>query len=136
MEHGKELEDSFAQAKTIILITFSLNGEAHERPMVNINSSPYIVMDFTTYKNTRKVEDIKNNQNVTIKFPAINPGEYFEISGKAEFESDSLVQQKWEFWYSELHTWSRAFFWFPRFIHHSNWAIIKVIPSSVKKIKV
>jgi general stress protein 26 len=133
--NSKVLEDSFTQAQTVILTTYGVNGEKHERPMVNLNKSPYNAMDFTTYKNTRKVDDIKNNPEVSIKFPGIDQGEYFEIYGKAEFEPDTIVQEKWEFWYNEVHPWSKAYFWFPRFIHHSNWTIIRIIPSYVKKIE-
>jgi general stress protein 26 len=134
MEHIEGLESSFVEAKTVILTTFGIDGEKHERPMANLNKSPYNAMDFTTYKNTRKVEDIKQNSLVLITFPGRAEGEYFEISGRAEFEPDAVVQEKWEFWYSEMHPWAKAFFWFPRFIHHSNWTLIRVIPSSVKKI--
>ncbi|MGD0805698.1 MAG: pyridoxamine 5'-phosphate oxidase family protein [Candidatus Bathyarchaeia archaeon] len=134
MEHLEGLEECFANAKTIIFTTFGIDGEKHERPMVNTNNSPYEVMNFNTYKNTRKVEDIKYISDVLIKFPGRIDGEYFEISGRADFEPDAFVQEKWEFWYSEMHPWAKAFFWFPRFIHHSNWAIIKVVPLSVKKL--
>ena len=136
MEHIEGLEDSFTKAKTVILTTFGVNGEKHERPMVNVNKSPFQAMEFTTYKNTRKVEDIKNNSEISFKFPERVDSEYFEISGRAEFESDAIVQERWEFWYSEMHPWAKALFWFPRFIHHSNWTIIRMIPLSVKKIRI
>ncbi len=136
MEHIEGLEASLKKAKIVTLTTYGISGEKHERPMVNINKSPYKSMDFTTYKNTRKVEDIKHNSEVSIKFPGADVSEYFEIFGKAEFETDAVVQEKWEFWYSEMHSWAKALFWFPRFIHHSNWTIIRVVPSSARKSRV
>jgi general stress protein 26 len=134
MEFLEGLDTCFKNSRIVILTTFGIDGEKHERPMLNLNEDPYSPMDFNTYKNTRKVEDIKNNSDVLIKIPGQFEGEYFELSGKADFEPDAVVQEKWEFWYSEMHPWAKLFFWFPRFIHHSNWAIIKVVPLSVKKL--
>ena len=136
MENIEGLKASLAKAKVVTLTTYGVDGEKHERPMVNINKNPYESMDFTTYKNTRKVEDIRHNSEVSIKFPGREEGEYFEVFGRAEFESDAVVQEKWEFWYSEMHSWAKSFFWFPRFIHHSNWAIIRVVPFSARKIRI
>ena len=69
MENIEGLKAGFAKAKVVTLTTYGIDGEKHERPMVNINKNPYGSMDFTTYKNTRKVEDIRHNSEVSIKFP-------------------------------------------------------------------
>jgi len=134
MERIEGFGEGFVNAKTIMMTTFGRDGERHDRPMMNLNRSPYEPMDFTTYKETRKVEDILGNPEIIIGFPGRTEDEYFEITGRAGFEPDDYVQERWEFWYSELHPWAKAFFWFPRFLHHGNWAIIRVYPELARRL--
>ena len=134
MEKIDGLEESFIEAKVVLLTTYSSSDEKTVRPMLNMNVNPYKVMSFTSYKKSRKVEEILKNNTVSITFPSKFEGKKFEITGKAEFERDESVQDKWVFWYSEMHPWSQNLFWFPRYLHHSNWTIIDVHPVSAKLI--
>jgi hypothetical protein len=48
MERIEGFGEGFVNAKTIMMTTFGRDGGRHDRPMVNLNKSPYEPMDFTT----------------------------------------------------------------------------------------
>jgi len=134
MKEIEGMRDAFKHAKIVNLTTFS-NKEEKSRPMTNFNDDPYEVIWFPTDKNTRKVEDIKKNPKVLITFPSSKKCEYFEIEGKAEFEKEAVVAEKWQWWYLYWHPEQKDRFWFPTDEHVANRAIINVYPISARVVK-
>ena len=129
------MKDEFKQAKLVFLTTFDKDGSSKSRAMTNYNEDPYEMMWFPTFKETKKVEHIKNNPKVLITFPSSNEGEFYEIEGTAELEDEREVDKKWKWWYLS---------WLPdeKFRHRitsdapfTNHAIINVHPKSVKMVK-
>ncbi len=126
------LED-FKKARVVYLTTFS-DGEERSRQMTNLNDDPYKVMWFPTYKDTRKVEDIEKNHRVLLTFPSSREEEYYEIEGRAEFESEEVTAQKWRWWYLYWHPGQRRRFWFPGGAHYPDRVIINVHPKSARVV--
>lgn len=135
MEELLGLQESLKKARVILLTTYSENGEEHIRQMTNFNENPYTMMWFTTYTNTRKVEDVKKNPKVLLTVPATKRGGFYEIEGKAELEKQDVVEEKWSWWY--LYWWPEQSdrFWFRRNGRHPDWAIINVHPISARLVK-
>lgn len=127
------LED-FKQARIVYLTTFK-DGEERSRPMTNLNEDPYRMMWFPTYRNTRKVENIIGNPKVLITFPSSKDDEYYEIEGRAEFESERVTAEKWRWWYLYWHPSQRRRFWFPGGIKSPDRIIINVYPKSARIIR-
>lgn len=134
MKEIKGLLEDFKQTKIVFLTTFSEEGE-RSRPMTNFNENPYKVMWFPTYRNTRKVEDIKKNPKVLITFPSSREGEFYEIEGRAEFEDEKITAEKWRWWYLYWHPSQRDRFWFPAGKHYPDRMIINVYPISARVVK-
>jgi len=127
------LED-FKRAKGVFLTTFS-DGEERSRPMTNFNEDPYRAMWFPTYRDTKKVEDIKRNPKVLITFPSSREGEFYEIEGRAEFEDEGVTAEKWRWWYLYWHPSQRNRFWFPGGRHYPDRVIINIHPVSAKIVR-
>lgn len=134
MKEIEGIRDDFKLAKIVYLTTFS-DGEERSRPMTNFNDDPYRVMWFPTYRDTRKVEDIKDNPKVLVTFPSSEEGEYYEIEGIADFETEEVVAEKWRWWYLYWHPAQRKRFWFPGGTHSSSRMIINVHPKSARVVK-
>jgi len=129
------MREEFKRARLVYLTTFSKDGRKRNRAMTNYNEDPYEMMWFPTFKETRKVEDIKRNPKVLVTFPSSKRGEFYEIEGMAKFEDEEVVREKWEWWY---------LFWLPdeefRFrittdAPITNRIIINVYPESAKIVK-
>jgi general stress protein 26 len=126
------LED-FKRARVVYMTTFR-NGEERNRPMTNLNEDPYNMMWFPTYRDTRKVKDIEENPRVLLTFPSSREEEYYEIEGRAEFESEEVTAQKWRWWYLYWHPGQRRRFWFPGGAHYPDRVIINVHPKSARVV--
>jgi general stress protein 26 len=129
------MKDEFKQAKLVYLTTFSEDDRKRNIAMTNYNEDPYNMMWFPTFKDSRKVKNIKNIPRVLITFPSSKKREFYVIEGKAELEADEVVNQKWEWWY---------LFWLPdeefQFritsdAPFTNHAIINVYPESARIVK-
>jgi general stress protein 26 len=92
-------------------------------------------MWFPTYRDTRKVEDIEKDPSVLLTFPSSREGEYYEIEGRAEFESEAVTAGKWQWWYLYWHPTQRRRFWFPGKTHYPNRVIINVHPKSARVVR-
>jgi general stress protein 26 len=99
MNEIKGMSEEFKNARIVYLTTFSEKDDRRNRPMTNFNDDPYRMMWFPSFKETRKVDDIRRNPRVVITFPSSKEGEFYEIEGKAEFEDDEVVKRKWKWWY-------------------------------------
>jgi general stress protein 26 len=93
------------------------------------------MMWFPTNRKSRKVEDIEKNQKALITFPSEDDDEYYEISGKAEFEDDRVTAEKWKWWYLFWHPAQRKRFWFPGGSGSPDRMIINVYPESARVVK-
>ena len=135
MNKIKGMREEFKWARLVYFTTFSENGRKRNRAMTNYNEDPYEMMWFPTFKETKKVEDIKKNPKVLITFPSSKKGEFYEIEGIAKLEDDEVVRDKWKWWY---------LYWIPdnefRFrittdAPITNRAIINVYPQSARTVK-
>jgi general stress protein 26 len=129
------LEENFKKARVVFLTTFSETGEAHVRQMTNLNEDPFKMMWFTSYTDSRKVEDVKRNPRVVIAFPSERRGDFFEIEGRAELERREVVEEKWDWWYLYWRPEQADMFWFPRNENHPEWTIINVYLVSARVVK-
>ncbi|MGD2142201.1 MAG: pyridoxamine 5'-phosphate oxidase family protein [Candidatus Bathyarchaeota archaeon] len=135
----KEIEgmaESFRKAKIVYLTTFE-DGEERSRPMTNFNEDPYKMFWFPTDADSRKVQDIKENPKVVVTFPSKKRSEYYEITGRAEFEDKAVTEEKWEWWYLYWHPGQRKRFWFPARADARRWKkmIINIHPESARVVK-
>ena len=131
MNEIEGMVEAFKQAKLVFLTTFS-DGKERTRPMTNFNEDPYQTMWFPTDRNTQKVKDITGNPRVLISFPCPEPGCFYEIEGEAEFEKQSIVDKKWEWWWLSWRPHQRSRFHFQREKSDPNRVIINIHPKSVK----
>jgi general stress protein 26 len=125
------MSESFKEAKIVMLTTFR-DGEKISRPMTNFNEDPYEMIWFPTDSKSRKVDDIKKNPEVLVQFPSSSEGKYYEISGKAEFEEESVAAQKWKWWYLYWHPHQRRRFLFRAGDDTSRRTIINIHPTSAR----
>ena len=95
------MQKAFQGAKLVYITSTSKIGDKHTRPMTNFNTSPYEPMWFPSFKYTRKMDDIKNNSQVTISFPTKEIDTWFKINGNASEASWEEVQEKWKWWFLE-----------------------------------
>ena len=135
MDQIKDMAVLFKNAKCVYLTTYSEKSEKRIRAMTNYNEDPYTMMWFPSFRDTRKVKDIKNNPKVLITVPGIKEDEFFEIEGRAELERDEVVQKKWKWWYLS---------WVPDEEHNfrlstdgpiTNRVIINIYPESARIVK-
>jgi len=125
----------FKNSKCVYLTTYSEKGEKRIRAMTNYNENPYNMMWFPSFRDTRKVKDIKNNPKVVVTFPSTKEGEFIEIEGRAELERDEVIPKKWKWWYLS---------WVPDEEHNyrlksdgptTNHVIINIYPESARIVK-
>lgn len=134
MKEIEGMREAFKQARVVYMTTFR-DGEERSRKMTNMNDDPYEMMWFPTYRDTRKVEDIKINPKVLLTFPSQRENEYYEIEGRAEFESDEVTAEKWLWWYLYWHPHQRNRFWFQREKKDPNRMIVNVYPKLARLVK-
>ena len=125
--------EDFKQARVVYLTTLR-DGEERSRPMTNFNEDPYSIM-VHTYRGTRKVDDINENQKLLFTFPSSKEGEYYEIEGRAECEDEGETSEKWKWRYLHWHPVQNRRFWFPRGTNYPDRMIINVYPKSVRVVK-
>ncbi len=135
MERSKEFEEAFKEAKMVYLTTYSKDGDENTRPMTNYSESPYELIWFPTEKDTQKVKDIQHNPKVKILVPSRKRGFYYEIEGKAEFEDQEVVNQKWQWWYLSWRPTQKRWFWFPAGLDDDKRTIINIKPEKYRIIE-
>ena len=94
------LED-FKEAKQVFLTTLNSDNQTRTRAMTNFNESPYEQMWFPSFKETRKVEDIKLNPMVVVSFPAKEEGKWYRVKGNASLAPWEEVRRMWRWWLLE-----------------------------------
>ena len=136
MEKLQGLVHDFFAAKMVNLITYAEDGSKKSRPMTNFNEDPYTKMWFPTYSTTEKVKDIQRNTKVIVSFPSSTEGKFWEIEGKASFEKEGEVSEKWKWWYLYWHPDAEKHGWGPEgdasYVDHRR--IIDIEPISAKLV--
>jgi len=102
LEAAREIIHS---AKKVALITQDENGIPQVRTMDPFAPEEDFTVWLATHPNTRKVQQIKNNPNVTLYYPDKNDKGYVVIHGIAELvndqkEKDSRWKSEWENFYT------------------------------------
>ena len=101
MEKIEGMLEWFAESKFLYLSTINKEGNKNTRPMINFNKTPYEPMWFPSFKETRKIYDIRHNSQVIISFPAKEPNTWYEIEGEAREAPWEEVKEKWKWWLLE-----------------------------------
>ena len=101
MKKLKGMLKAFNESKFVYLTTTSKEDKKRTRPMTNFNKSPYKPMWFPSFKDTRKIRDIRYNSLVTISFPAKEWNTWYKIEGEASEASWEEVKEKWKWWLLE-----------------------------------
>ena len=135
MKTSEGIKEDFGNARVVYLTTISKDGKMRSRPMTNFNKDPYKVVYFPSFKNTKKVSEIKTNNRVFITFPCSKKNEFCEIEGRAEVVEGDLAEEKWQWWYLFWHPEMSAYFWNSSEGEHPDKVIINVYPESVKKAR-
>lgn len=135
MNEIEGMEEDFKNARLIHLTTFHKDGTKRNRAMTNYNEDPYSMMWFPTFKRTTKVEHITNNPKVLITFPGSRVGEFFEIEGRGELEDESIVDEKWKWWYLSWLPDEESRFGITSDAPFTNHAIINVYPTKARIVK-
>jgi general stress protein 26 len=130
-----EAFESFKKAKVVYLITYGKDGEAHSRPMTNFNENPYSDIWFPSYRDTRKVKDIKGKSRTLILYPGSEKDQFYEIEGSAELADRKAVEEKWVWWYLYWHPEMNQYFWFDQMGKHPERVIINIKPEKIRTIK-
>ncbi len=80
-----------------ILITINEIGIPHARTMDPFPVEDDFVIWFGTNRNSRKVKDIKHNQNVTVYYTTPDWEQYVAIEGKAQLiDNEKVKKEKWK----------------------------------------
>ncbi len=101
MENIVGMQEAFKESKFVYFTTINKEGEKNSRPMTNFNESPYEPMWFPSFKETKKIYDIRNNPNVVISFPTKEPNTWYKIEGEASEAPWEEVKEKWKWWLLE-----------------------------------
>ena len=127
------MKEAFQEAKVVFLTTYTDEKEI-SRPMTNFNSDPYETFWFPTYRDTKKVENIKQQNKVLVTFPAVEEGQFYEIEGVAKFADTEFVKNNWQWWYLYWHPHQRSRFWFSKEGEHPERMIILIHPKNARKV--
>jgi general stress protein 26 len=101
MENIVGMQEAFKESKLVYLTTINKEGEKNSRPMTNYNESPYEPMWFPSFKETKKINDIRNNPKVVISFPAEKPNTWYKVEGEASEAPWEEVKENWKWWLLE-----------------------------------
>jgi len=102
--------------------------------MTNFKDDPYNKIWFPTYRKTRKIKDIIENNKSTIIFPDLEKKFYYEIEGEATFEDPEIVKAKWRWWYLYWHPEIADKFIFSNNTPHPERMIINIKPINAKTL--
>ena len=134
MKRINGMKESFQHSKIVYMITYTKDGKIHSRPMTNFNDDPYNKIWFPTYRKTRKIKDISENNKVMIIFPNLEDKYYYEIEGEATFEDPEVVKVKWRWWYLYWHPEIADKYIFSNKGQHSERMIINIKPIKAKTL--
>jgi general stress protein 26 len=129
-----EATECFKNSKMVYLVTFSKDGKMSSRPMTNLNDNPYETFWFPSYRDTRKISEIKENPKVLVLYQCKKKNQFYEIKGKARFADRHEVEEKWVWWYLYLHPELEDYFWFDQTEPHPERVIIKVEPEAITRL--
>lgn len=90
----KAAREIIESAGKVALITQDEHGTPQVRTMDPFSPEADFTVWLATHPNTRKVEQIKSNPNVTLYYPDKNDKGYVTIHGKAELVNDQKEKDK------------------------------------------
>lgn len=115
IEHVKDLMQHF---DSVMMITHSLNGKLHARPMHIAEISPQGILRFATSLVSPKIKEISADDQINLLFQ--KSSRFLSLEGTAKIEKNSkLIDQLWS------ETWR---VWFPEGKDDPNIGIISVVP--------
>jgi general stress protein 26 len=113
-----ELKEKIKDIRIAMLTTQEADGDFHSRPMATQDMDADGTMWFLTYEQTHKVEEIRQQQRVSLTFTDTGAETYVSTSGMAEVVADKAKVA--ELWNDGLKAW------FPNGKDDPNIRLIKV----------
>lgn len=83
-----DLKEKIKDIKIAMLTTQEEDGDFHSRPMATQDIDPDGTMWFLTYDSSNKVEEIRQNNRVSLTFSDTGADTYVSTSGMAEVSAD------------------------------------------------
>ena len=120
----KSTRELISEVRFCALITQDEDGQAHVRIMDPFAPDENFIIWFGTNTNSRKAEEIRSNENVTLYYADPNGSGYVSIMGKASLVDDPDLKERW--WKEE---WKA---YYPK--GRKNYILIKVIPEEIEVI--
>ena len=117
----KVATEIISAAKTCALITVDNEGLPRARTMDPFPPDENFTVWFGTNKNSRKVNQIKNNPNVTFYYLDKDESCYVMINGKAELVDEANAKEKW---------WKKS--WESFYPDKKSYLLIKVTPVTME----
>lgn len=113
-----KLRDKIKDIRIAMLTTQEQDGDFHTRPMATHDMDPDGTMWFFTYDNSHKVDEIRQNQRVSVAFSDPGSEVYVSTTGTADVVKDQSKIN--ELWSDFLKTW------FPNGKDDPNIALLKI----------
>lgn len=119
MKNGAEkLRDDIAAIEVAMLTTRDEDGNLHSRPMYTLELDGTGVLWFFTTKDSHKMDDIEDNNRVSLSYADANTHTYISITGTAQcVDDDERKKKDW----SPIHE-----AWFPKGINDPNLCLLRV----------
>jgi general stress protein 26 len=87
--------DSMAAVEYCFLITRGNNDHANARLMQPFPPEEGLIVWFGTHPGSRKIEDIQNDQRLTLAYPHLEETAYVTLLGTAEVVSDPVLREQY-----------------------------------------
>lgn len=113
-----KLKDKIKDIRIAMLTTQEQDGDFHSRPMATHDMDADGTMWFFTYDNSHKVDEIRQNERVSVAFSDPGSEVYVSTTGTAQVVKDQAKIN--ELWSEFLKTW------FPNGKEDPNIALLKV----------
>ncbi|MFD2571882.1 pyridoxamine 5'-phosphate oxidase family protein [Spirosoma soli] len=98
-----KLRDKIKDIRIAMLTTLEEDGDFHTRPMATHEMDPDGTMWFFTYDNSHKVDEVRQNERVSVAFSDPGSELYVTTKGIAEVVKDRMKIN--ELWSDILKTW-------------------------------
>lgn len=98
-----KLRDKIKDIRIAMLTTLEENGDFHTRPMATHEMDPDGTLWFFTYDNSNKVEEVNQDQRVSVAFSDPGSELYVTTKGTAQVVKDRMKIN--ELWSDFLKTW-------------------------------
>ena len=127
IEHIKKARELSAKLKDIkiaMLTTSTADGKQHSRPMYSFEMKDDGILWFFISKDSRKVTEIKADQNILLNYSNPQSDLYIVINGIAEVSEDKAkIEELWS---------DRFKIWFPYGKDDPNLCLLKITPQEAE----